>query len=118
MLCRQSSSLLLAWPFYPFKTKIFVKNWKIPVANIRKMMLMKDRSLLYELRAYLIYVKVREIRFLFELRAYLIYVKVGEIQLFPGSDKPGMLFFLPINVKIPTIVGFLTFISRNNFMLS
>ena len=33
---------------------------KSPVANIRKMLLMKDRSFLYELRAYLIYVKVGE----------------------------------------------------------
>ena len=42
------------------------------------MLLMKDRSFLYELRAYLIYVKVGERSFLYELRAYLIYVKVGE----------------------------------------
>ena len=42
------------------------------------MLLMKDRSFLYELRAYLIYVKVEERSFMYELRAYLIYVKVGE----------------------------------------
>ena len=42
------------------------------------MLLMKDRSFLYELRAYFIYVKVGERSFLYELRAYLIYVKVGE----------------------------------------
>ena len=35
-----------------------------------------------------------------------------------GSDKPRMLFFLLINVKVPTIVGILTFMSRKNFMLS
>ena len=29
-----------------------------------------------------------------------------------------MLFFLLINVKMPTFVGILTFISRKNFMLS
>ena len=29
-----------------------------------------------------------------------------------------MLFFLLINVKMPTIVGILTFISRKKFMLS
>ena len=29
-----------------------------------------------------------------------------------------MLFFLLINVKMPTIVGILTFMSRKNFMLS
>ena len=34
------------------------------------------------------------------------------------SDKPGMLFFPLINVKMPTIVGTLTFISRKNFMLN
>ena len=40
---------------------LFIKNFKIsPVADIRKMLLMKDRSVLYELRAYLIYVKVGE----------------------------------------------------------
>ena len=41
---------------------------------------MKDRSFLYELRAYLIYGKVGERSFLYELRAYLTYVKVGEIE--------------------------------------
>ena len=37
--------------------------WKIEkssVANIRQMLLMKDRSFLYELRPYLIYVKAGE----------------------------------------------------------
>ena len=29
-----------------------------------------------------------------------------------------MLFFLFINVKMPTIVGILTFMSRKNFMLN
>ena len=37
-----------------------------------------ERSFLYGLRAYLIYVKVGERSFLYGLRAYLIYVKVGE----------------------------------------
>ena len=32
--------------------------------------------------------------------------------LFLGSDKPKMLFFPLINVKMPTIVGILTFMSR------
>ena len=51
------------------------------------------------------------------------------MQHFSGSDKPKMLFFLLINVKIivgillinvkmPTIVGILTFMSRKIFMLS
>ena len=35
-----------------------------------------------------------------------------------GSDKLIMLFFLFINVKMPTIVGILTFMSRKNFMLN
>ena len=48
----------------------------------------------------------------------LISTKYQEIQLFSGSDKPIMLFFLLINVKMPTIVGILTFKSRKNFMLS
>ena len=37
---------------------------------------------------------------------------------FAGSDKPRMLFFLLINVKMPTIVGILTFMSRKTFMLN
>ena len=46
------------------------------------------------------------------------YNKYQEIQLFPGSDKPRMLFFMLINGKMPIIVGILTFMSRKNFMLS
>ena len=37
---------------------------------------------------------------------------------FSGSDMPKMLFFLLINVKMPTIVDILTFMSRKMFMLS
>ena len=37
---------------------------------------------------------------------------------FLGSDKPRMLYFPLINVKMPTFVGILTFMSRKNFMLS
>ena len=37
--------------------------------------------------------------------------------IFSGSDKPKMLYFLLINVKMPTIVGILTFMSRKNFIL-
>ena len=33
------------------------------------------------------------------------YGNYQEIQHFSGSDKPRMLFFLLINVKMPTIVG-------------
>ena len=34
------------------------------------------------------------------------------MQHFSSSDKPGMLFFLLINVEMPTNVGILIFISR------
>ena len=44
--------------------------------------------------------------------------KYHEIQLFSDSDKPRMLFCLLINVKMPTIVGILTFMSRKIFMLN
>ena len=46
------------------------------------------------------------------------YKKHKEILLFSGSDKPRMLFFLLINVEMPTIVivGILTFMSRKNFI--
>ena len=44
--------------------------------------------------------------------------KNQEIQHLSGSDRPRMLFFPLINVKIPTINGILTFMSRKNFMLS
>ena len=37
---------------------------------------------------------------------------------FSGSGEPRMLFILLINVKMPTIVGILTLMSRKNFMLS
>ena len=37
---------------------------------------------------------------------------------FLGSDKSRMLFLPLINVKMPTIVGILTFMSRKNYMLS
>ena len=42
----------------------------------------------------------------------------GNSAFFSGSDKPRMLFFLLINVQMPTIVGILTFISRKKIMLS
>ena len=48
----------------------------------------------------------------------LISIKYQQIQLFSGSDKPIMLFCLLINVKMPTIIGILTFMSRKKFMLS
>ena len=43
--------------------------------------------------------------------------KYQEIQLFPGSDKSIMLFFLRINAKMPTtIVCILLFMSRKIFL--
>ena len=44
------------------------------------------------------------------------YKKYQEVQLLSGSDKPRLLFFLLIDVKMPTVVGILTFMSRKNFM--
>ena len=46
------------------------------------------------------------------------YKKNQEIQAFSRSGKLKMLFFLLINVKMPTFVGILTFMSRKNFMLN
>ena len=40
------------------------------------------------------------------------------IKLFSYSTQLSMQFFLLINIKMPTIVGILIFISRKNFMLS
>ena len=48
----------------------------------------------------------------------LIGIRYQEIQLFSDSDKPKMLFFLLINVKMPKIVGILTLMSRKKFMLN
>ena len=47
-----------------------------------------------------------------------ISIKISRILAFVGSDKHRMLFFPLINVKMPTTVGILTFMSRKNFMLS
>ena len=46
------------------------------------------------------------------------YKNIKKSNFFLGSGKPRMLFFLLINVKMPTIVGILTFMSRKNFMLT
>ena len=45
-------------------------------------------------------------------------IQQQEIQHFLGSGKLIMLFFLFINVKMPTIIVILTFMSRKNFMLN
>ena len=39
------------------------------------------------------------------------------IKLFPCSTQLSMIFFLLINVKMPTIVGILTFMSGKNTIL-
>ena len=46
------------------------------------------------------------------------YINIDKFGFFWGSEKPRMLFFPLINVKMPTIVGILTFMSRKNFVLS
>ena len=43
---------------------------------------------------------------------------IKKVGFFLGSDKTRMLFFPLINVKMPTTVGILTFMSRKNFMLN
>ena len=48
----------------------------------------------------------------------LISIKIAGNSALLGSDKLIMLFFLFKNVKMPTKVGILTFMSRKNFMLS
>ena len=46
------------------------------------------------------------------------YKDIKKFGFFLSSDKSRMLFFPLLNVKMPTIVGILTFRSRKNFMLS
>ena len=45
------------------------------------------------------------------------YKNIKKFGVFLGPDEPRMLFFPLINVKMPTIVGILTFMSRKNFVL-
>ena len=45
-----------------------------------------------------------------------MYKKYREIQHFLGSDKPKMLFFVLINVKMPTIVGILTVMNKKKVL--
>ena len=47
-----------------------------------------------------------------------ISIKISRNSAFSDSDKPRKLFFLLINVKMPTTVGILTFMIRKNFMLN
>ena len=50
------------------------------------------------------------------LNAHKYKISRNSVVVFLGSDKPRMLFFLLIDVKMPTSVGILTFMSRKNFM--
>ena len=45
------------------------------------------------------------------LNAYK-YENIKKFSIFSGSEKSRMLLFLLINVKMPTVVGILTFMSR------
>ena len=47
----------------------------------------------------------------------LISIKISRNSAFLGLDKPRMLFFPLINVKMPIIGGILTFINRKNLPL-
>ena len=48
----------------------------------------------------------------------IISINISRNKAFLSSNELRMLFFLFINVKMPRIVGILTFMSRKNFMLS
>ena len=50
----------------------------------------------------------------------LISIKIlrKKFSFFSGPGKRRMLFFLLVNVKMPTVVGIFTLMSRKNFMLS
>ena len=47
-----------------------------------------------------------------------LYTDPEVIELFPCSTHLSMKFFLLINVKMPTIVGILTFMNRKNSILA
>ena len=52
-----------------------------------------------------------------EILNALTYKNIKKFGFFIGSDKSRVLFFPLINVKMPTVVGILTSMSRKNFML-
>ena len=47
---------------------------------------------------------------------FSMFISMKIFSFFSNSDQPKVLFFLLINVKMPTIVGILIFMSRKNFM--
>ena len=51
------------------------------------------------------------------LKTYVMESGPKVIKLFSCSTQLSMKFFLPINVKMPTIVGILTFMNRKNSIL-
>ena len=53
-----------------------------------------------------------------EILNYHKHKNIKKFSLLSVSLKPRMLFFLLINVKMPTFVGILTLMSRKDFMLS
>ena len=57
------------------------------------------------------FVKMDNVAKIFNAHKYK-YIK--EFGILLGSDKPRILFFLLMNVKMPTIVGILTFMSRKS----
>ena len=52
------------------------------------------------------------------LRRGIINTKYRQIKKFLASNLLDVVFIMLINVKMPTIVGILTFMSRINFVLS
>ena len=46
------------------------------------------------------------------------YKYIKKITFFSNPDKRIMLFFMLLNVKLPTIVGILIFMSRKNIMFN
>ena len=54
---------------------------------------------------------------LYESDCQVLGTRPEVIKLFPYSTQLSMKFFLLINVKMPTIVGILTFMSRKNIIL-
>ena len=61
--------------------------------------------------------KTNEVVFMAVLSVYLLRPGPEVIQLFSCSTQLSMKFFLLINVKMPTIVGILTFMSGKNSIL-
>ena len=59
-------------------------------------------------------------KFIFEISSIPLHILSSGpevIKLFSGSTQPSMKFFLLINVKMPTNVGILTFMSGKNSIL-